>query len=181
MRASRRILAVLAISFAQVAIAQPPDGTEIGRAEALIDAFYSFDHERLTGAMSSAPASAPVILYYQGWAKGGGYKVVHRKPCVEEKPDHIRCDITVKDDLIAALGTGYDVTDSFHITFRNKAITEVRTSSNDPPEFERALKWLASERPDLMDGPCRGFFKGGPTPEECVKEVVKGFRLFGKR
>lgn len=153
----------------------------LAAAEAMIDAFYSFDPARLRSAMSAAPASVPQILYYQGWAEGGNYVVLDRKPCQFAKADEVRCDITVRDDLIQALGTGYDVTDTFHLTFAEGRIVKVRTSSNDPPEFDEALNWLKGERPDLLTGPCRGFFAGGPTPQDCVRAVVKGFADYRTR
>ena len=161
---------------------QRPSGRlPLAAAEALVDAFYSFDSDRLRSAMSGAPASMPQILYYQGWAQGGNYIVLERKPCRFDKADEVSCSITVKDDLIAALGTGYHVTDTFHLSVKDGRIASVRTSSNDPPEFEEALKWLRSERPHLMTGPCRGFFKGGPTPQDCVRAVVRGFTDFAAR
>ena len=153
-------------------------GSELAAAEGLIDAFYSFEPARLRSALAGAPESAPQILYYQGWAEGGNYVVLERKPCRLDKPGEASCDVKVRDDLIAALGTGYDVTDTFHITFEGGRIARVRTSSNDPPEFEEALKWVRAERPEVMTGPCRGFFAGGPTPQDCVRAVVKGFAEF---
>ena len=93
----------------------------------------------------------------------------------------ISCAITVRDDLIAALGTGYDVTDTFHLSLNGDRIVKVEASSNDPPQFQEALDWLGRERPELMDGPCRGFFAGGPTPGDCVRAVVKGFAEFAAR
>jgi hypothetical protein len=150
-------------------------------AEAIIDAFYSFDPARLHRAMSDAPGSFPQILYYQGWAQGGNYVVLERRPCRFEKEDEVRCEITVRDDLIAALRTGYDVTDTFHLSVENGRLAKVRTSSNDPPEFERALDWLRGQRPELFTGPCRGFFAGGPTPQDCVRAVVRGFADFAER
>ncbi len=147
-------------------------------AERLIDAFYSFDANRLRAAMADAPGSQPQIIYYQGWAQGGNYAVLQRKPCRPAGTDEIRCDVTVRDDLIAALKTGYWVTDTFHLTFRDGAIVKVRTSSNDPPDFDQALNWLKRERPEVMTGPCKGFFAGGPTPQDCVKAVVAGFAAY---
>ena len=149
-------------------------------AERLIDAFYSFDPVRLRAALSDAPASQPQIMYYQGWAEGGHYAVLTRKPCRLTGRDEASCEITVRDDLIDALGTGYWVTDTFHLTFRGGRIAKVRTSSNDPPEFDAALNWLKRERPGIMTGPCRGFFAGGPTPHDCVKAVVGGFAAYRK-
>jgi hypothetical protein len=72
------------------------------------------------------------------------------------------------------------VTDTFHLSFRDGRIVKVRTSSDDPPDFEQALQWLKAKRPDLMMGPCRGFFAGGPTPQDCVREIVKGFAAYRK-
>jgi hypothetical protein len=39
------------------------------------------------------------------------------------------------------------------------------------------LKWLQRERPEVMTGPCRGFFAGGPTPD-CVRAVVVKFKAY---
>jgi hypothetical protein len=156
-------------------------GSTLTAAEAFIDAFYSFEPERLRKALADAPSSAPVILFYQGWAVGGNYAVLERKPCHAEKADAIRCDIKVRDDFIAALGTGYDVTDTFHLTFQEGKIVGARTSSNDPPEFNEALKWVNAKHPELMEGPCRGFFAGGPTPQDCARAVSKGFRDYMAR
>jgi len=152
----------------------PPDA-RLAKAEALIDAFYSFEPGRLRDALSAAPASAPKIIYYQGWAEGGNYRVLQRRPCFSENTTEIRCDITVKDDLITALGTGFDVTDSFHITFKAGENVAVRTSSNDPPDMDQAFKWLRAKNPAIWDGPCQGFYAGGITPQDCVRAIVKGF------
>jgi hypothetical protein len=150
----------------------------LNAAEELIDAFYSFDPGQLRVALSAAPTSQPTILFYQGWAEGGNYAIIKRESCRYIDESEITCAITVRDDLIAALGTGYWVTDMFHLTFQEGRITKVRTTSNDPPEFEQALNWLKRERPDVMTGPCLGFFTGGPTPNECVRAVVSGFEAY---
>lgn len=155
-----------------------PSDPRLAAAEALVDAFYSFDPGRLRRAMSGAASSVPKILYYQGWAEGGNYVVVERKPCRASTADEVRCDITVRDDLIGALGTGYNVTDSFHLKFHGREIAAVRTTSNDPPEFDQALEWLRAQRPELISGACQGFFAGGPTPGDCARAVVKGFAEF---
>lgn len=147
-------------------------------AERLIDAFYSFDPAQLRATMSDAPGSQPKLLYYQGWAKGGHYAVLERKPCRSVPKNDVSCEITVRDDLIAALQTGYWVTDTFHLTLRNARVINVRTSSNDPPDFDQALDWLKREQPEVMAGPCKGFFAGGPTPEDCVRVVVAGFAVY---
>ena len=156
----------------------PSGSSPLLTAERLIDAFYSFDAVPLRAALSHAPASVAQIIYYQGWAEGGNYVVLKRQPCRLTGVDQVSCEITVRDDLIAALGTGYWVTDTFHLSFRDGRIVKVRTSSNDPPDFDQALDWLKRERPGLMTGPCRGFFAGGPTPQACVRAVVDGFAAY---
>src|SRR5688500_13227518 len=72
------------------------DASRLTAAEAFVDAFYSFDPERLTETLSAAPESVPRIAYYQGWAEGGNYTVVQRMPCRAESPELVTCSITVK-------------------------------------------------------------------------------------
>jgi hypothetical protein len=153
----------------------------LATAEAFIDAFYSFDLRRLRAAMADAPGSMGDTLYYQQWAEAGHYVVLERKPCHIEKPDQVVCAVTVKDDLIPALGSSFHVTDNFHFAFQNGRIVKVWNSSNDPPEFRAAMEWLRRERPAIFSGPCRGIWEGGPTPMDCVRAVVKGFREFTAR
>lgn len=179
-----QFLHVVALLFGLTGCAdpKPPQGASPNisqvAAEKLIDAFYSYEPGELLEAMADAPASQPQLLFYQGWAEGGNYAIVDRQPCLFVGEGEITCAITVRDDLIAALGTGYWVTDKFHLKIREGKIVEVKNSSNDPPEFDLALKWLRQERPDIMAGPCRGFFAGGPTPRDCVRAVVGGFKAY---
>ena len=155
--------------------------SQVGTAEAIIDAFYSFDSARLKQALQPATNAFPRIVFYQGWAEGGNYKVVDRKPCKPDSGTDVVCAITVKDDLIGALGINFNVTDTFRISFSEKAVSDVRTTSNDPPAFEQAIEWVQRERPDLIRKPCEGFFKGGPTPGDCVRAMVRGFAEFASR
>jgi hypothetical protein len=157
---------------------RPGSAPPVAAAEAFVDAFYSFDAERLKEALAAAPESQPRIMYYQGWAQGGNYVVVRRMPCRAESPERVVCSITVKDDLIQAMGTGFDVTDTFHLGISGGKIVSVRTTSNDPPEFDQAMKWVERERPGLVEVPCRDAFEGGPTPQACVRAMVQGFREF---
>lgn len=176
------LVALFASGCAAQSGGRVPVDQRLAAAEALIDAFYSFNDVRLRSLMSSAPSSAPQILYYQGWAKGGNYAVLNRKPCRYEKADEVRCDITVQDDLIPALGSDFKVTDSFHLSLKDGRVVAVKTTSNDPPEAKQAFEWLMKERPELFKtGACRGFFAGGPTPQDCIREVVKGFGEFSAR
>ena len=179
-----RFLAVVALlsSLAGCVGGEPPRGATPSpsqiEAEKLIDAFYSYDPRQLLAAMVNSPVSQPQLLFYQGWAEGGNYAVIDRQPCRHLGRNKITCAITVRDDLIEALGTGYWVTDKFHLTIRDGKIVQVSNSSNDPPEFDLALNWLRQERPHVMAGPCRGFFAGGATPKDCVRAVVEGFNAY---
>ena len=159
----------------------PPQAPELSAAEALIDAFYSFDSSRLQTAMASAASSIPRVVFYQGWAQGGDYKVLHRMPCKFESATEITCAITVKDDLIGALGIDFNVTDTFHLFLTDNKITKVRNTSNDPKAFNEAAEWVQQNRQELIREPCRGFFNGGPTPGDCVRAMVRGFQEFAAR
>ena len=154
------------------------ENPQLTAAEKLIDAYYSFEPTQLRAAMADAPDSQPQLLFYQGWAEGGNYAILERQPCQFVRESEITCAITVRDDLIAALGTGFWVTDKFHLSMRNGLIVAVDNSSNDPPEFKLALEWIGREQPEVMTGPCRGFFAGGPTPGDCVRAVVGGFKAY---
>lgn len=91
-----------------------------------------------------------------------------------EKPV-IECSITVKDDLIGALGIDFNVTDKFHITVVDGEIVSVTNSSNDPQAYWDAEEWVRANRMDLIERPCQGFFNGGPTPGDCVRAMVRGY------
>ena len=148
------------------------------KAEEFIDAFYSFDRDKLAALLDHAGSSKVEILYYQGWAEGGNYKIVNRQPCVQVKLNTIACPITVDDDLINVLGIAFDVTDTFALTFSDGEIVSVETSSDDPAEFHAAMEWVKSDRPKLIDVPCKGYYAGGPTPGNCCKAYVQGFKEF---
>jgi len=147
-------------------------------AEAFVDAFYSFDRDRLRAVLSSAEGSQPQILFYQGWAQGGNYKILNRMPSTVDDASKVRCSITVNDDLINALGFDFNVTDTFHIILSEGKIVSVETSSDDPPEYAQAEDWVNRNRPEVVKEPCRGYFEGGPTPGDCVRGMVQGFAEF---
>jgi hypothetical protein len=151
---------------------------DLDAAENFIDAFYSFNREQLESALSSAKESESSIIYYQGWAAGGHYAIVNRMPCRQDGLRSASCSITVKDDLMGALGIAFDVTDTFHLTFFDEEIRSVRTSSNDLKVFDDAEKWVWRERPELVREPCKGYFDGGPTAGLCVQAMVRGFAEF---
>ena len=151
---------------------------KISAAEAFIDAFYSFNQVALEVTLSSAEESIPSIGFYQGWAEGGNYEIVDRMPCEVRSVELISCSITVKDDLIGALGVDFNVTDTFHLTFSDGSIVSVETSSNDPQVFYDAENWVRENRPELIREPCRGYRDGGPTPGKCVQAMVQGYAEF---
>jgi hypothetical protein len=152
-----------------------PEGHSLAAAELYVDAFYSFDPEALKGVLASAEESLPKMLYYQGWAEGGNYEVVKRFPCAQGNDETIGCSITVKDDLISALGIDFNVTDTFHVTVVDDEIVNVTNSSNDPQAYYDAEEWVRKNRPELIALPCEGFFDGGPTPGDCVRAMVSGY------
>ncbi|MBO6563180.1 MAG: hypothetical protein JJ956_00430 [Pseudomonadales bacterium] len=144
-------------------------------AEGFIDAFYSFDPEKLRPFLTNADETAERIFYYQGWAEGGNYIVLERGACEAESPTQFDCPITVQDDPVVALKTGFNVTDTFHIKFEGNEIASVKTSSNDQPIYYEARKWVEDNMPDVMAGPCH---EGGNTPGDCARAMTEGYKKF---
>lgn len=156
----------------------PDKALYLEAAEAFIDAFYSFERELLQSTLQAAAGSAPAIVFYQGWAQGGNYQIKQRMPCAATEPNVVSCSITVQDDLVLALGIGFNVTDTFTISFQDGKIVTVETSSNDPPLFWQARDWVKEKLPALIETPCQGIWDGGPTPGDCVRAMVEGYRRF---
>ena len=146
----------------------------LAKAESFIDAFYSFDPVELKTFLSNAKESTPSVVYYQGWAKGGNYKVLNRKPCEIADSNIVKCSITVEDDPVLALGIDFKVTDTFQISFENGEILSVKTSSDDPQIYYDAEDWVRANLPDLIKVPCEGFFDGGATPGDCARAMTEG-------
>lgn len=147
-------------------------------AEGFIDAFYSFDPEQLKPFLADAGDSALRISYYQGWAEGGNYKVLKRGACEAESPTLFQCPITVQDDPVVQLKTGFNVTDTFHLTFGETKITSIKTSSDDQPIYYEARKWVQANMPEVMTGPCLDRNKGGKTPGDCARAMTEGYKQF---
>ena len=147
-------------------------------AEAFIDTFYSFNSIALEGALSQASSSIPSVVYYQGWAEGGNYKIVARKPCVIQELNVASCSVTVEDDPMLALGIDFNVTDTVTISFIDGVIVAVETSSNDMQIYFDARDWVLTELPGLVADACEGFFNGGSTPNECARLMAEGYRRF---
>ena len=180
----RNIIGLLAIVFLLTACAndntagEPTNSYNLQASENLIDAFYSFDNKALETSLKNAPKSIPSVVFYQGWAQGGNYKIVKRFPCVFKESDIVSCSITVQDDLMLALKNDFKVTDTFDISFSDKKIVSVKTSSNDLEVFWLARKWVNQKHPDLIEKPCVGIWDGGPTPGDCVRAMVEGYSRF---
>jgi hypothetical protein len=178
---SRRVVTLfLTLSLISCDGSSSPANQSIAAAESFVDAFYSFDPSELREVLASAEESLPKMLFYQGWAKGGNYKVLERMPCDQSTGGTIDCSITVEDDLIGALGIDFNVTDTFHLIVVDGQITSVTNSSNDPQAYWDAEEWVRSNRPKLIEQPCEGFFDGGPTPGDCVRRMVRGYSEFAR-
>ncbi len=154
----------------------PPNNFVVGNK--FIKAFYSFNRDSLQAVLSSAESSRPEILYYQKWAECAHYEVLDKTHNFEINDSTLALPITVKDDLIAALGIDFHVTDTFKLIIREGQIRSVETSSNDPAEYYRAKEWVKNNRLWLIEKPCEGIWAGGPTPCECVLGMIKGFGEF---
>lgn len=158
--------------------ATPASDPELVIAESFIDAFYSFDPERLAPIMASAPETAPRLLYYQGSAKGGNYEVLLRTPCARDAEGIVNCPVKVKDDRVQALGTGFDVTDTFHLSFEEGVLVKVTTSSNDQDIYREAAVWVRENMPEVMAGPCANRNTPEGTPVECSRAMTAGYKAF---
>ncbi len=152
--------------------------TNLETAEDMIDAFYSFDPSRLQPFLSEAGEAEAGILGYQAWAEGGNYIVMERAACVPESEDTIACAITVQDDPVVALETGFNVTDTFHVTFEEGIITGVDTSSNDQPIYYEAREWVEANLPEVIEGPCKRTDGVRETPGDCARAMTDGYRQF---
>lgn len=158
-----------------------PDDTlamQLQKAESMIDAFYSFESERLRPILNTAGDAQAKLLDYQGWAEGGNYLVMERAPCLPVASDKIDCAITVQDDPVLALETGFNVTDTFHLSFDGENIVDVTTSSNDQPIYYEARRWVEENMPEVMVGPCRRENGLRQTPSDCARAMTEGYARF---
>jgi len=158
--------------------APPPPAAEVMVAEQFIDAFYAFDREAMAELVKDAGPAGDRILWYQGWAEGGNYKVVNRGACELLEPGVVECPITVDDDPVLALNTGFKVTDTFTLTVEGGRIVDIKTRSNDQPIYYTARKWVEANLPDLIAGPCQDRGTAGGTPGDCARAMTEGYRQF---
>lgn len=150
--------------------------TPLRAAEIFIDAFYSWDAERLARSINASPEETAAVLYYQGWAEGGHYEVKVRRPCTATQADQIQCRITVTDDFGKAMG--YTATDTFTLTMNANQIAGVTFEGDDPPIFNELQAWMMTNRPEIFSGPCKDLFAGGTTPGQCARAVASVVRDF---
>lgn len=174
------LASTLAMHYERSEIKQK-ENTQLAYAESLIDAFYSFDPAQLAPLMATAKESRPRLLYYQGWAKGGNYIVLNRAPCAVEEANKVACPVTVQDDPVIALQTGFNVTDTFHLTFEGETLIKVDTSSNDQPIYYEARKWVEANMPEVMAGPCKNRNTEDSTPGDCARAMTKGYKAYYDR
>lgn len=156
--------------------------SDVRTAEAFVDAFYSFDPDRLGALLASADESGARTLAYQAWAEGGHYAIIERAPCEEIQATEVRCSITVRDDMIAALDLGWWVTDHFDLTFEGSKIASVATSSNDPQVYHDARAWVLENRPGLVEEPCEELTgtRVRRTPGLCAAAMRQGYLDFAQ-
>lgn len=159
-----------------------PANPDVTTAETFVDAFYSFDRDRLAPLLSSADESGARVLAYQAWAEGGHYEIVERMPCEAAEASVVRCSITIRDDLVAALDLGWWVTDHFDLTLEDGEIASVETSSNDPQVYHDARTWVQENRPDLIEEPCAEDVETGVglTPGSCAAAMRQGYLDFAE-
>jgi hypothetical protein len=157
-----------------------PSNSDVMLAETFVDAFYSFDPDRLALLLSSAGESQLQIVGYQAWAEGGHYEIIERMPCEATEGGVVGCSITVRDDLIAALDLGWWVTDHFEVSIEGGAIVSVETSSNDPQVYHDARAWVQEHRNNLIEGPCDVSPEVGLrlTPGLCAEAMTQGYLDF---
>lgn len=151
---------------------------EVALAETFIDTFYAFDREAMAALVSDAGDAGNRILWYQGWAEGGNYAVVKRGACELLEPGVVECPITVDDDPVLALKTGFKVTDTFTLTIEDVRIVDIKTRSNDQPIYYEARKWVEANHPELIEGPCAELGTAGGTPGDCARAMTEGYRRF---
>ena len=173
------LLSIVGLSACSTVADAPADlAVNLDTAEGMIDAFYSFDANKLQPFLSQAGEAQASILSYQAWADGGNYLVMFRGPCEEEADNIISCSITVQDDPVVALETGFNVTDTFHIQFEGSSIVGVKTSSNDQPIYFEARKWVESNLPEVMEGPCKLTDGQREKPSDCARAMTDGYQQF---
>lgn len=166
-------LGVLAATLHCAETAHDADPANLARAEAALDAFYSWDGEALAEQLGAAEGNQ-AALYYQRWAEAAHYVIEERRPCTTTARATIECAITVRDDFGSALG--YMATDTFAFEFESEAgdaaLNRIEFEGDDPPVFIALFAWIRFYRPEVLTGPCHNMFEGGATPADCSRAVA---------
>ena len=148
---------------------------DLHTAESFLDAFYTFEQSKL--ARFLAPnADADRVLYYQAWAQAANYKVKQRTPCALNVSKAIVCAVTVTDDFGQTMG--YVATDTFTMTIQENKVSAISFEGDDPPIFQQLFAWIAENRPEILESPCKDLFEGGKTPGDCARAVVVAAKEF---
>lgn len=101
--------------------------------------------------------------------------MLQRQPCRLDSSSVILYSINVHNDPLQALQTGFNVTDTFHLTFENSHIMSIDTCSNDQPTYFEAKQWIETNMPEVMNGPCDNDTN---TPSDCARAMAEGYKHF---
>ena len=152
---------------------EPPDRIEV--AEEFLDAVYSLDPDRLDAAMASLPEDDRRFLtFYQGFAAASDYEVTDGPSCQVSGPN-IQCSVRARDRFVDAVGLQAHEFERYTLSTRDGEVRDLRFRLQGPPALSEPFDWVVENRADVMDGPCRGFFDGGPTPDDCARAFFDAF------
>jgi len=73
---------------------------------------------------------------------------------------------------------GYVATDTFTMTIQENKVSAISFKGDDPPIFQQLFAWIAENRPEILEGPCKDLFAGGKTPGDCARAVVVAAKEF---
>ena len=158
--------------------------TEAGRiafAEAIAEAFYSFDELALVDAIGTDVAST-LIYVDQARSHALNSRVVERQPCDATTPSQVMCEVTSIDDFTDAFGL--QQVERMTVTFSNDAMLGVLIRYSGMPRYLDDLwPWLEETHPNVMNVACGGEAFGTEAfgrddPDGCwsaILEVVPEF------
>ena len=158
--------------------------TEAGRiafAEAIAEAFYSFDELALVDAIGTDVAST-LIYVDQARSHALNSQVVERQPCDATTPSQVMCEVTSVDDFTDAFGL--QQVERMTVAFSNDAMLGVLIRYSGMPRYLDDLwPWLEETHPNVMNVACDGEAFGTEAfgrddPDGCwsaILEVVPEF------
>ena len=140
-------------------------------AEDFVEAFYSLDAERLADLPWSSSAVEQEMAAYQDWARGAGYFVISREPCVAESAVTASCDSRLSDFFGEAWG--YELGERFEIFLNTGGeISGVGNQTEDPNGvFGAFWRWSQDSHPELHEegAVCH---QDTQTPEVCSSSLT---------